>query len=209
MKTTSLYCAPAAASARGVRAMTLTEMLVTVAIFSVAIMGILQLHLFGLRQNELVESKLGASDQARMSFGRMLQEIRSAKVWDIGDGSVNSFTAVPNGTAQQGTALEIYTTTDTNNYIRYYFDTNAKELRRSQYGLDGYSVVADHLTNSMFFRAEDHQGNIKTDLSYKYVIRIVLQFYQYQFPQTQIGPGYLYDYYKLEFKVASHCPDGA
>ncbi len=70
-------------------------------------------------------------------------------------------------------------------------------------------VIAQNLTNRMFFRAEDYLGNIKTDLSYKYVVHIVMEFYQYQYPLTKVGPGYYYDYYKMEFKITPHCPDGA
>jgi hypothetical protein len=61
----------------------------------------------------------------------------------------------------------------------------------------------------MYFRAEDYLGKVKTDLSYKYVIRVVMEFCQYQYPLTRVGPGYYYDYYKMEFKITPHCPDGA
>ena len=47
--------------------------------------------------------------------------IRSAKIWDIGNGDSTSFTAIPNGTTQQGNALKVSLTTDTNHFIIYYF----------------------------------------------------------------------------------------
>jgi len=62
----------------------------------------------------------------------------------------------------------------------------------------------------MDFRALDYTGtNLVYDITYKYVIAVALHFRQYQYPLTQVGPGALYDYYKLEFKVTPHCPDGA
>lgn len=210
MKTTRLRLIRHSRNAtRRSRALTLPEMMITMAIFSFVVVGIIQLHLFGLQQNELVESKLGASDEARISFGKMLNDIRGAKMWRIGDVSGGAFTAIPNGTLQQGSAVQIYPTTNSTSYVLYYFDTDAKQLRRKTSDSNAYRVIASHLTNSMFFSAEDYLGNVKTDLSYKYVIHARMEFYQYQYPTTRVGPGCLYDYYKLEFKASPHCPDGA
>ncbi|HMP83529.1 MAG TPA: hypothetical protein PKA41_12585 [Verrucomicrobiota bacterium] len=192
-----------------IRALTTTELIVTMAIFSMVMMGAIQLHLFGLRQNEIVEARLGASDQARGMFAWMVEEIRGAKRWQIGDGSETEFTPVANGLAQQGSALQLYPTTDTNVFIRYYFDPDEKALRRTQSGVDDSRLIAAHLTNSVFFTAEDHRGNIKTNLTYKSAIGIRFEFFQYQYPTTVVGEGYLFNYYKLEYKVTPHSPDGA
>jgi hypothetical protein len=195
-----------------VRALTTAELMITMAVFGLVVIGLIELHLFGLYQNQVVESKLGASDQARTSFAHMIEEIRSAKIWQIGDGSEDSFTPVANGAIQEGSALQLYPGTDTNVFIRYFFDAGAGELRRTQTtsGIPLSSrLVSGHLTNSFTFRAEDFLGNIKTDVSYKAVIRVILEFSQYQYPETHIGEGYLFDSYKLEFKVAPHSPDGA
>ena len=194
------------------RALTTTEMIITLAIFCVVMLGAIQLHLFGLRQDELVESKLGASDQARMSFAWMVEEIQGAKMWEIGEGSESGFTRVPNGTLQEGSALQLYPTASTNTYIRYFFDADAKALRVMGHNENGpipSRVVARNLTNSVFFSVEDHLGNVKRDLSYKSVVHARFEFFQFEFPTTQIGEGLLYDYYKLEFKVTPHSPDGA
>lgn len=196
---------------RGVRAtaMTLVEILVSMAVFSLAIIGLVYTNLFGLMQNQLVNSKLGASDQSRRAFDKFTGEIRTAKIWMVGNGDDGSFTPIDNGDEQQGNALQISSTTDTNSYVRYYFNTNSQELCRVASGITGHTLVAQYLTNSMYFRAEDYLGNIKTDLSYKYVIRVVMEFCQYQYPLTRVGPGYYYDYYKMEFRITPHCPDGA
>ena len=180
--------------------------MVAMAIFSLGVVAVIELHLFGLRQSQLVLSKLGATDQARIAFGRMLDDVRSAKMWQVGDVPDSAFIAVPNGQLQQGGALKLYSTTNSTPYILYYFNDDKTELRRATDDNANYDILADHLTNSVFFRAEDYQGQVKTDLSYKYVIGIVLHFQQFQYPQTTVGPGYLYDDYKLEFKVAPHSP---
>jgi hypothetical protein len=69
-------------------------------------------------------------------------------------------------------------------------------------------VIVDGLTNAsgsgMSFHAERYDGTILTDLQFKYVIVAVLEFCQYQYPLTRVGPGYFYNYYKMQIKVASH-----
>lgn len=191
------------------RAFTIIELMVAMTIFSLTVVALISAHLFGLRQDQLVNSKLGASDESRKSFNQLTADIRSAKIWRVGTGSDTSFTPTPNGDLQQGNALHLNLTTDTNKFIRYYFDSASGTLRRVQNGVSGHTVAAHYLTNSMFFQAEDYLGNVKTDLSYKYVVRVVMEFYQYQYPLTKVGPGYYYDRYKMEFKITPHCPDGA
>lgn len=207
MKISPPQIASSRAPHRFSRALSIPELMVAMGIFSISVIGLVTLHLFGLRQDQLVQSKLGASDQSRRALSQMLTDIRSAKILTVGNGTISSFTAIPYGTAQQGTALQISFTTATNNYIRYYFQTNGAQLRRMESGVSGYEVIADKLTNSMFFRAEDFQGTVLTDGAHSYVIRTVLQFYQYQYPLTRVGAGYLYDYYKLEFKCSRRAKD--
>jgi len=188
--------------------MTLAELMVASAVFGMSVIGLVYTHLFALRQDELVNSKLGASEESRMAFDKLTDEIRSASMWMLGNGSDTTFTAIPNGTTQQGGALQLYPTTDTNSYVRYFFDTNNFRLCRAEGGVNGYDVIAENLTNTMYFRAEDYAGNVKTDLSYKYVIAVKVEFAQFQYPLTHVGNGYYYDYYKMEFKVTPHCPNG-
>lgn len=60
----------------------------------------------------------------------------------------------------------------------------------------------------MLFRNEDYRGVVTTDQQYKGVVSIILEFYQFQYPITQVGNGFYYDYYRQTFKVAAHVPDG-
>ena len=190
--------------------LTLVEMMVTMSIFFMLMAALITVQFFGMRQDQLIESKLGASDQSRKAFDVMTLEIRKAKVFRVGNGTLSTFTPKANGTAQQGTAIQLSFTTDTNSYVRYYFETNNARLCRLQSGVAGFKVIAQDLTNQMDFRALDYTGtNLVYDITYKYVIAVALHFRQYQYPLTQVGPGALYDYYKLEFKVTPHCPDGA
>jgi len=191
-----------------IRGHSLADLMVATAVFSLAVAGLVYGQLFALRQDQLVNSKSGAAEQARLSFNDLTSDVRSAKIWAIGNSISNAFTPVPNGTAQQGNAIQLSLTTDTNKYIRYYFDTNQCQLRRWHSGTASSKILAQWLTNTMYFRAERFDGTVQTNLTHKGVISVAMQFCQYQYPLTRIGPGYFYDYYQLSFRVTPHVPDG-
>ena len=193
---------------RRLHAMTLVEMMIALSIFSLGFAALIYVNLFGLKQDELAQSKLGASDDSRRGFGELARDIRSAKRYDIGNGSATTFDCIPNGTDQIGNALRLCHSTDTNRYIRYYFDTAAGELCRVRSDNPRPVIVARYLTNSMVFQAEEYNGQVQSDLSHKGVIHVMFDFYQYQYPLTRVGPKYYYDRYKLEFRLTPHAPDG-
>lgn len=190
------------------RALTLVEMMVAMSVFSLVSIGLVYTHIFALRQDELANSKLGASDSSRRGFNLLADDVRSSKIWQVGNGNASTFTPINNGEAQQGTALKVHLTTDTNNYVIYYFDTTQRELRRRKSGGTGTKLIAQYLTNTMYFRAENYRGTTQTNWTHKGVVNVAMQFAQYQYPLTRVGPGYYYDYYKMEFRLTSHVPDG-
>jgi hypothetical protein len=188
--------------------MSLVEIIVAMSVFSLVVVALVYTYIFCMRYDELVCSKLGASDRARIGFDMMTTDIRAAKRWQIGSGSATNFTPCGNATNQVGNAIEINYTTDSNAWVRYFFDTNAWKLFRRTNGMTTNYLVADSLTNmtglGMSFRAEDYRGSNTTDLTYKYVIVSTLEFAQYQYPLTKVGAGYYYNYYRIQFKTASH-----
>jgi hypothetical protein len=205
----------------GTRAMTLAEMMTSVAIFSLIFGGLLAATMFGMQQDELTNSKLGANDQARENFNLILDEIRSSKNIQIGSGTYSNFVALTNGQTQQGPAIQIIPSTNLNIYIYYWFDTNSGTLQRCAYsnGVVTTNLVCRYLTNmtsqwlsnAMVFRAMDYTGTTNltvdpTNYNYNYVVNILLQFYQYQYPQTMVGSNYLYDYYQLTYSATRRSP---
>jgi prepilin-type N-terminal cleavage/methylation domain-containing protein len=190
------------------RALTLPEMMITVAVFSLLVIGLVYTSMFCLRLDELANSKVGASDSARRGFDLLSGDIRSAKMWFIGSGSQSNFTACGNATNQLGNALKIHYTGDTNAYVIYFFDTNACSLSRYTNGMATSKMIVNGLTNvsgnSMSFQAQKYDGTILSDLQFKYLIVSTLEFCQYQYPLTRVGPNYFYNYYKMQLKIASH-----
>lgn len=197
----------------GLSGMTLVEIMVAMTVFSFAMIGLTYTHIYGLKLDQLVQSKLGASDQSRRAYSVLCNDIRTAKGWAIGNGTDTAFAPVSSGSQQKGNALKLYPTTTTNFvinsniFIIYHFNTNAGELRRRASDSPLTSIARD-LTNNMFFQAEDYRGVIQTTPTYRATIRTRLEFAQYQYPLTRVGNGCLYDFYKMEFCVTSHAPDG-
>ncbi len=188
---------------RGVLAMTLVEMMTAMVIFLMMMGGMISLHIFGLRYDQMTGSKLGASDQARVSFDKLLGDVRSAKTIQIGTNySGSNFVAVPSGAGLIGTAMRLGFAHSTN-IVVYYLDPANNRLFRSTNGVAGGDVIAAYLTNGIKFRGEDYLGNLLSALDNHSVVDVKMEFYQYQYPLTKVGSNFLYDYYKLEFKASS------
>jgi hypothetical protein len=222
MKTLSVVKRLPAGAGRGrwARAFTLAEMMVAMFIFVFMVLGVIYVWIFGMRYDELSCSKLGASDMSRMGFDLLTRDIRAAKWWKVGNGISTNFTVCGNATNQVGNALKLCASGDTNStaYVIYYFDTNACQLCRLSNGLPAIQIIANSLTNSgmlgngptntsMTFHAEQYNGNLAQDWQYKYAIVTTMEFCQYQYPLTKVGPGYYYNYYRIQLKAASHCPN--
>jgi len=222
MKTLPVVELMPAGAGRGRRAQafTLAEMMISVFIFVFMVLGVIYVWMFGMRYDQLALSKLGASDKSRMSFDLLTGDIRAAKWWKVGTGNDTSFTACGNATNQIGNAIKLSSSADTNStaFIIYYFDTNACQLCRLSNGLPTIKIIAQSLTNSgtlgngttntsMTFHAEKYDGTLAQDWQYKYAIVTTMEFCQYQYPLTKVGPGYYYNYYRIQLKAASHCPN--
>ncbi len=198
---------------RSLAAFTLPEMMVSVSVFMLMALGLIMTVIFSLRWDELVTSKLGATEKARMSFDTLMNDIRASKKWNIGTGDRTTFNAYSNQNALVGTALQLYSdSNNTTNFVRYWFDTNHAWLCRMTSGNTGsFSIVAQYLTNAsgtgMTFQAQDYNGQTMMDLTYKYVILTTMEFCQYQYPITKVGPGNYYDYYRIQVMAASHAPN--
>ena len=180
---------------------TLAEIMISMAIFTLVIGGVIVAHLFGLRMYEISKAKLGVSDEARTTLNGFLSEVRSAKLVRIGSGDSTTFNEVTNGATQAGGAIMVYTnSTVTNRFVRYYWDSADKAIKRVSDSNSTPSVIAHSVSNSVVFQAEDFLGNPATNGLGNRVISMNLQFFQVQYPVVPI-PGGLFDYYRWRTKV--------
>lgn len=179
-------------------AFTLPEIMVVMAIFSMLVAGLISGQLFGLRMSRITETRLSSTDNSRKVLTRIRAEILSGKTLVVGNGDALSFTAVPNNSQQVGNALQIYPSTDTNYFIRYYVRTNDATFRRMTSTNAISEMLANAVTNRLAFQAEDFQGNISTSSQNNRTIRMVLEFYRWEFPPPKPGQFGAADYYRLQ-----------
>ena len=166
-------------SPRASQAFTLVEIQISMAILMLVIGGVISSHVFGLKLNEATRAKLSASDSARNSLNKMVNDVRSAKTIQVGSGNLNAFSPVTDGSPQRGSALRIYPTTNTNSFV----------------------PIAEYLTNTVLFTSESYNGTVLTDNQNNRVIGVDMQFYQIRYPITTIGAGGYFDYYQVKTKI--------
>lgn len=188
-------------SRRRTLAFTITELMIGASVLMLIVGGVVFSHLFGMRMYQITKAKLGASDEARSAISKMITEIRSAKTLKVGSGGINSFTEVGENAQQKGGAIQIYPGTNTNDFVRYFWDSSDKKLKRTVDGATAALVVANSISNAVVFRAENHLGQILTNNQNNRVISLELQFYQIAYPVVNIGPGQLFDYYQLRTRI--------
>lgn len=186
---------------------TLGEMMIAVAVFSLVIAAMVSVQIFGLRVYTLAATKLTATQGGRETMNLIRDQIRGSQQVYVGSFTNSTFTQVPNGSNQIGNALQITTSTNSsfgNNYVVYYQNSISNSL--FSYNPVGPVVndLADYVTNNLCFQAEDYQQNILTNYQNNPVIRITLQFYQWEYPVGFVGSNAVnaYDYYYLRSRVA-------
>lgn len=198
MKTSQKIHAPLQAS---VRAFTLPEVMVAMAIFSMAIAATLSSQLFGLRMYRISDAKLTVSADARAVLDHLRGEVWAGKLLLVGNGDSSAFTLVPDNNPLCGNALKICATTDTNHFIYYYLDANDSTLKRMTSASAQIQTVAHNVTNLVVFRAEDFQGNTLSNYLNNRVIRMVMQMRQ---PENFGGQT---EYYQLQTRLARRAID--
>jgi len=187
---------------------TLMEVLIATAVFMLLLGGIVAANLYGLRMFQVNESKLNATEWSRRTFGKITAEIRACNSVSVGnilittnsDLTINSFfepLSLP-GDVQQGNALQIFPTADTNSFITYFVDSLDETFRRTENtpGVTNNTVIlADSVTNNLIFTAQNISGTVLTNNLNDQIIHLALEFYQPE--HFLVGA----DYYKLETSV--------
>jgi len=193
------YQANCGGPARGKLAFTLPELIVTLTLFGLTVVGLLSSHVMGLRMYNITATKLSASAGARTALNNLRADIRGGKLLFVGNGNASTFYRIPSGQPQVGNAVQIYPTVDTNLFIRYYLDVGKQELHRLVSSNSTAEVMARYVTNGVTFRAENHLGTVLTNEQNHRVVRMLLEFYQWEFPVAKVGGHY--DYYRLQTRI--------
>ena len=183
------------------RAFTLSGLMVAMALLVVVSGGILASHIFGLRLYEFTRTRLGASDAARKAVNQLTAEIGSATSLKVGEGTLQSFQEPDVNTPQQGNAIELYPSTNTSVFIRYFLDPADDKLKRVTEDPTQVSVLAHSVSNAVVFTCEDFAGNVLSNRQGSYVVAVRLNFYSLQDLQVPVGPSNYYTSYRLQAKI--------
>ena len=174
---------------------TLPEVMVAMTVFTFLVGGVIFAHLYGLSMFRITETKLNATDDARKTIGRMVDEIRTCKSAAVGNVKNGVFEALLDGETQQGSGLLIYPTTNKANFVIYFVNPSDKTFRRTTSKPGSAIILAETITNSVVFRSQDFTGTVLTNNQNNRVIHLNLEFYQ---PKQHLQ---IADYYKLETSV--------
>ncbi len=179
-------------------AFTIMELMTAMAVFLMVVAGVVSIPIFGLKMNNLAASKLNSASSSMKVLNQIRNRVMGANTVLVGNGSQGSFTA--NGT--NGNALQVYTGTDTNNYVRFFTSTNnGGALYEWNSTTNKLWLLASSVTNQSVFQTVDFQGKVSSSSQEHYAIRMTLQFAQLNFKV----PTNNYDYYTLETEMTPRC----
>ena len=176
---------------------TLPEILIAMTVFLLMVGGIIAANLFGLRMFQITETKLNVTKWSRDTVGKITEEIHACNDVQVGNVTNGVFEGLLDGETQQGTGLLIYPTAGTTNFTIYFVNTSDETFVQTVATPSGTNniILADSVTNTIAFRAQDFSGNVLTNSQNNRVIHLTLEFYQpARFMQGA-------DYYKLETSV--------
>jgi hypothetical protein len=182
-------------------AFTMTELMIAVGLFSLVVLGSILSHLVGLRMCAINQTKLKTTHAARAALNRTEDDIRTATTIQVGTGNASGFTNITGNLPRQGNAIQIYPTLSTNIFIRYYLDKSDQTLKRVLSN-GAFEAIANYITNTIPFTAEDYAGNVLTNDQNNRVIRMNFEFYQWEFASPNPGGRNVYDYFRVQTKIA-------
>ncbi len=164
----------------------------TMAIFSLVVIAMVSLQIFGLKVNALTSSKLESTTYSLKVLDQVRDLVCEASSVSVGNGNSTSFTA----TGTSGNALEVYPTTNSN-YLRFYLATNTTALYELNSTNHNLSLLASNVVNKTVFEAVNFQGNVLSGNQEHYAIELTLQFAQLAYTV----PSNTYDYYTLQTEM--------
>lgn len=194
---------------RRTSAFTLVEMMVSVGLFLGILVGVMVgLQEFGLRVYTLAATKLSATADARGALNQLRGQIRSAALVHVGIYTNDTFSLISNNLPQIGNALEVYasgTTNESDATPTIYYQASSGGVN-ALYSVSNnvVNLLANYVTNYDVFTAEDYRANILTTYDDNPVIRVVLQFYQWEYPLGVIGGNAVnaYNFYQLQTLIS-------
>ena len=183
------------------RAFTLTELLVASTVFLFVVGGVISSHIFGMRMLEPITARQEAADESRKTMNTLANDIRAARTVKIGTGTATLFTEAGVNARQRGSALQVYPTTNSAVFVRYFRDPTSKDLLRITNGTAQATLVAGAIRNTYPFRLEDYAGNILTNDQMNSVVAITFQFLEVGSDGTPVRWARYFRSYKWKTRI--------
>jgi hypothetical protein len=177
------------------RAFSIPELMVALSVFTFVVVGIIFAHLYGLTMFRITSASITTTAAARQAAAELTEEIRTCNSALIGNVKNGEFVALLNGERQEGGGLAIYPTANPSNYVIYFVDPADQTFQRATDQPESLVILAESVTNTVVFRAQNHLGQLQTNKLNNRVIHFNLEFYQPR-RYKQVA-----DYFKLESAV--------
>ena len=197
-----------------VSAFTLVETMMAMFVFVIfTVAGMVAVQIFVLRINNFTADKLLAAGGSSKAMDQICNQIRGAQFVWVGTFTNNNFTPAANGSSQQGTALQVFSTTNMTPYTIYYLNPATAKLYSITNGQTATAanpgtLLASWITNNPCFWSENFQGNINTTTNpfaagENCTIRMVWNFRQYAAPNAKLA----YEFYTFQTRVTPRAPN--
>lgn len=183
-------------SRRRSAAFTLPESLIATTVFTFLLLGIVGANIYCMKWCQIGQNKMLATDSARKAIGKLSDELRTCNNAIVGNVTNGVFLAHLNNELQTGNGLMIYPTSSTNSYVLYYLNPTNQSFFRFSTDVGTTALVAQSVTNTTVFLAQDCLGKVLTNNQNNRVICCSLQFYSTP-PQSPAA-----NYYQLQTSVA-------
>lgn len=182
-------------------AFTISELMVATAILLLVVGGVISSHLFGMRMMEPTNARQRAADESRKLLNTLANDIRSARTVRLGSGSATAFTEVGMNALQSANAIQVYPTTNTAIYLRYFRDSATKSLRRVTNGTTTSTLVVSGVNTTYPFTFEDFSGNVLTNDQMNSVVGLSLQFSEVGSGGQPVGSGRYFQSYSWKTHI--------
>jgi Prokaryotic N-terminal methylation motif len=166
---------PLGCSTSRFQAFTLVEILIAMGVMSLLVIGLVSTNILGMITYQNAQNTLTATDGPRIALAKFTDDVRNAQSVLVGSLTNGVFAGVVSGESQTGSALMIYPTTNTTAYVIYYFNAPDQTFRRTTSAANSTQILAESVTNTIVFTAEDCLGNVLTNNLNNRVIHACLE----------------------------------
>lgn len=155
---------------------TIPEYVVTIALVTVVLGGMMTCYVFGGHIYAFASTKLDCSEDMRYVMADFVHDVRTAADIDVGEGNATTFKPAAENTPREGNALQVYPSSSTNVYFRYYLDPSSRTLHVLDSTTKKIFELAAAITNSKPFTIENAWGQVITNEQATEVVGIKLMF---------------------------------